>query len=106
MQTPISKVLKILRRELELSKSIESKAILSATIVEIESNLIAYETQIMSDVFDSGFSLGADSVLNDKPNISGNEWIANRVNDKKIICEICDSEIIPECEYSDCPNRG
>ncbi len=106
MTTPIKRVLNILNRELKLANTTESKAILSATIIEIESNLLHFENEIMSDIFDSGFSLGSDAVLNDKGNITGREWLRNQSNTKNILCEICDSEIIPECEYVECPNRG
>jgi len=104
MKTPINRVLNILNRELKLANSTEAKAILSSTILEVQPNLIIFENEVMSSVFDSGFSLGSDAILNDKSNITGREWIEKNQNNL-ILCEICDSEIIPNCEYEDCPNR-
>ena len=104
MKTPIKRVLNILNRELKLANSTEAKAILSSTILEVQTNLITFENEVMSSVFDSGFSLGSDAILNDKSNITGREWIEKNQNNL-ILCEICDSEIIPNCEYEDCPNR-
>ena len=104
MKSPIKRVLNILNRELKLANSTEAKAILSSTILEVQTNLITFENEVMSSVFDSGFSLGSDAILNDKSNITGREWIEKNQNNL-ILCEICDSEIIPNCEYEDCPNR-
>jgi hypothetical protein len=104
MKTPIKRVLNILNRELKLANSTEAKAILSSTILEVQTNLITFENEVMSSVFDSGFSLGSDAILNDKSNLTGREWIEKNQNNL-ILCEICDSEIIPNCEYEDCPNR-
>ena len=103
MKTPIKKVLSILKRELTLCNGIESKAILSELILEIESNLINYENDIMAEMFDSGFSMGCDYALNDKENITGKKWLEQQ--NKIILCEICDSEVIPICDYEECPNR-
>ena len=104
MKSPIKRVLNILNRELKLANSTEAKAILSSTILEVQKNLITFENEVMSSVFDSGFSLGSDAILNDKSNITGREWMEKNQNNL-ILCEICDSEIIPNCEYEDCPNR-
>jgi hypothetical protein len=104
MKSPIKRVLNILNRELKLANSTEAKAILSSTILEVQTNLITFENEVMSSVFDSGFSLGSDAILNDKSNITGREWIEKNQNNL-ILCEICDSEIIPNCEYEDCPNK-
>lgn len=105
MKTPIKKALSILNRELKLAKSVESKAILSEIILEVESNLIKAENDIMATMFDYGFSHGCDYALNDKGNISGKEWLLQKESSKVILCEICDSEVIPDCEYKDCPNN-
>ena len=104
MKSPIKRVLNILNRELKLANSTEAKAILSSTILEVQTNLITFENEVMSSVFDSGFSLGSDAILNDKSNITGREWIEKNQNNL-ILCEMCDSEIITNCEYEDCPNR-
>lgn len=106
MRTPIKRVLNILNRELKISNSNDTKSVLSKMLVEIETNIVPLENATMSDIFDTGFSLGSDAVLNDKPNINGVEWVKNYIDDKIILCEICDSEIIPECEYSDCPYKS
>jgi hypothetical protein len=105
METPIKSVLSILNRELKLATKLESQAILSQIIVEIKTNLIPFEKQKMAEMFDSGFSMGCDYALNDNfDNISGDEYLNIKNKSNKIItCEICDSEVIPNCKYEDCP---
>lgn len=105
MLSPIERTLNILNRELLLCNNLETKAVISEIIVKVKTNLLPFEKQNMAEMFDSGFSMGCDYALNDNfDNISGEEYINIKKKSNQIItCEICDSEVIANCKYEDCP---
>lgn len=105
METPIKSVLSILNRELKLANKLESQAILSQIIVEVKTNIVPEENKNMEEMFDTGFSMGCDYALNDRGNMTGKEWLLRKNSEKIIHCEICDSEVLPNCEYYNCPNN-
>jgi hypothetical protein len=105
MSYPTKRILSILNRELVLSMNAETKAVLSDIINQVKTNIVPLENEKMAELFDTGFSMGCDYALNDRGNISGKEWIAKQKSKQVILCEICDSEVIPNCEYEDCPNK-